>query len=322
MAFLSNTGPTPAPTPGGSGYDVAAAAEKFLAIQGGATGVNTPTVPLWLARPATPTLKPARKAAKTVKTYGRLEGNEGNASMTPGDRWVDPNAFSNPMESTHARTLTEDAAAMYWFDMSDEERRAFAEKAVKAGLWEPKDGADNLLAAWTRAVDMASTYNKANANDKEKWLSPWEALDKLYAAGVAGAGGVLDGIDGPFKGWRSNTSKLVRTFSEDEIQATATQILQQELGRDPSKEELKAFTIAANRQASLQPQIVTERSRDTAWDEQGRPIDSETERTVEGEAYDPSMDMLDQVRGSEEQKAVKMATDYFNATMQALGAIA
>lgn len=318
MALLANN--TAPPSPGG-GYDVAAAAEKFLAMQGGAAGANAPTVPLWLARPATPITK-KRTASTTKKTYGRLEGNDGTTVATPGDsRWTDPDFFTNPMANN--RTLTKSAAEMYWFDMEDDERQAFADRAMRAGLWEPKDGAKGLISAWSQAVDMASSYNEANADSKDKWLSPWEALDKLYAAGVAAAGGRLDAIDsGPFKGWRSNTSKLVRNFSEDEIQATATQILQQELGRDPSKEELKAFTIAANRQASLQPQVVTERSRDIAWDESGRPIDSESERTVAGEAYDPSMDMLDQVRGSDEQKAVKAATDYYNATMQALNAIA
>lgn len=324
MAYLSESGPSPAPSPTTSGYNIAEVAAKYAAMSGGATGADAPVVPLWLARPATPVIAPARRAARTTKTYGRLEGNEGNTSLTPGEKWSNPNFFTDP--SSHTQTLSKSGAEVYWFDMSDEERRAFAEKAIKAGLWEPKDGAKGLISAWAQAVDMAASYNSANPDAKDKWLSPWEALDKLYAAGVAAAGGDMDAFgDGsaqPYTGWRTSKFKSVKKFTDDEIQATATQILQQELGRDPTKAELKAFTIAANQNAAANPQTVTERSRDIAWDESGRPIDSETERTVDGEQYDPTADILGSVRGSEEQKNVKMATDYFSAAMQALGAIA
>lgn len=295
------------PNTSGSGAGTSMSDQQILSLLAGAGGgAGQPAsaiVPLWLTR--------ASNSAPPAKTR-------------PGRSGEIDYEIASARSDFRATPTTQDAAEQYWMDMPDEERRAFTQKAIKAGMWEPKDGPGGLFRAWAQAVGFAASYNGAHPGEKDKWLSPWEAVDKLYAAGYAGSNGAIDGIgkgNKPFTGWRTNKYNQVSTFTDQQIKQTAEKVLQQELGRDPTKAEVAAYTIAANKAAAENPQMVTERTRDTAWDEAGRPIDSETQRVTQGDSFDPSQTIQDMARGTQEHKNVKAATDYFSAAMQALGSI-
>lgn len=288
----------PAPTTGISDAQILALFEGAQGTKDG--GADSPIVPLWVSRPVQPMAN---------GFYPKRYGPGGPSSDTSPLSYVDE-AFSK------ARYASKGAAEMAWLDMEDKDRRAFADRALAAGMWNPKDGAQGLIRAWSQAVDMASTYNASN--DKAKWVSPWEAVDKLYAAYTAASGGtVMSPLD---TGWRTDKTKTVQNFTEDSIRKTAEQILRQELGRGPTDAEVKAYTIAANQAAAANPQIVTTRTRNTAFDAQGNPISQETQRSVSGDPFDPSLTIEQQARGTEEAKAYA-AQNYYNAAMQALGAI-
>lgn len=282
---------------------------QIEAGQGGEVNQNPAVVPLWVTRQRQ-VVKPTSSGGQPGWTYnpdtGRVQQETTGTAVNPV--WV---------KEPEIETYTRDYAETAWYNLSPEEQEAFAERAQKAGMWDPSDGPYGLFRAWTQAVGNAYTYNLARPNDREGWISPFEALEKLAAHNIAGQNGTING----YTGWRSQRNQQVLKFNEQQIGRTAKDVLQRELGRDPTDDEIAAYTIAANQAAARNPHIVTTRSRDTKFDERGNPIDSETEQTVEGEQFDPTETIEDLAEGSEEHEAYKAAAVYLPALQQALGAV-
>lgn len=272
--------------------------EQIQAMLAGTQSGTAPqqVVPLWVTRP---------RSAPSLTGRGRQEFGSTSEALAIMDDIEEPQYFDP------------DFAASAWIDLSDADKQEFAKRVQAAGAWEPTDGASRLVALWTDMVGKAAAYNSARPGSKDKWLSPFEAVEKLYPASVAGSDGAING----FTGWRTQRNKQFQSFTEDELEQTAEEILQRALGRNPTDDELKAYTIAANQEAKKRPQVVTTKTRDTAFDAEGRPIDSETVQSVDGEAYDPSSTIQDLVEGTQEYEDVQAATTYFPAVIQALNAV-
>lgn len=301
--------PTPVPfLPGGQPQDPLSVAMMFQQQMSGGGQAPTNVVPLWIKRASrSGVLLPAGPSArKPGDRRPFLEGNDAAPIRRTGTN-------VNPLLQKPESIQTQDYAESYWIDMTDEEREAFVDKARKAGAWEPSDGNGAMVRVWADAVAKAASYNSSRPQDQ--WLSPWEVMDRLYAASVAEQDGVISG----YTGWREQTDKVVTNFSEAQIAQAARDILQRELGRDPSDEEIRAYTIAANRAAKENPQTVVTRTRDTEFDAEGRPINTETQREVQGNEVDPSQLIDDAISGTDEWNEVKAATLYMPALMNALG---
>lgn len=292
MVVLAQNQPTP-PSP----IDLSDPNALFAALaaaNSGAVSQDPAIVPLWVNRPA------GNRTSTGISGRGFLERND-----------------ANPVLYEAPAMYTKGFAETQWTNLSDADKQEFADRAQKAGLWEPSDGAYGLFRAWAQAVGLAASYNEARVNDKDSWISPFEALQKLTANAIAGAAGTVNG----FTGWRSQRNKQILKFNEQQVEETATAILQKELGRDPTDAELKAYTIAVNREAAKNPHIVTTRTRDTAFDAEGRPTNTETEQTVEGAPFDPSQMIEDMATGTEENEAFKAAAVYLPALVSALGSV-
>lgn len=285
---------------------------ELEASGGGGATPNPAVVPLWINRTPQSLVPSSGGPTAPGWTYnpdtGRVE------QTSPAGTSVNP-VWVKPPEPIQAYTA--DYAESAWINLTPEEQEAFAERAQKAGMWEPSDGPYGLLRAWSQAVGMSASYNAARPNTQGQWISPWEALEKLAAHSIAGANGTVNG----FTGWRSQRTQQVVKFNEEQIGRTAKEVLQRELGRDPSEDEIRAYTVAANQAAARNPHLITERTRVTKFDEKGNPIDTETEQTVEGERFDPTETIEDLAEGTEEHEAYKAAAVYMPALMQALGSV-
>lgn len=293
------TPPTPAPSAQVPDSQILAALMAQSSGVGG--GADSPIVPLWMARPVQPMANGA---------YPKRYGPDGPQSDTSPISYVDE-AYSRQQYSTKS------AAEMAWLDMGDKERKAFADKALAAGMWNPKNPT-SLGEAWARAVGMAADYNTAQGEDKTKWVSPWEVVDKMYAAYVAATGGTMQSpLD---TGWKTETTKNVKQFSEADLQRTAEQVLQQELGRNPTAAEMKAYTIAVNQASAANPQIVNSQYRNTQFDAQGNPIARETQNVSSSEMFDPTLTIEQQARATQEAQNYR-AQGFYDAAMKALGAV-
>lgn len=280
------------PGPGGAPIlDARAMAAQLL--QGQPATTNEPFVPLWKVRP-----------------YGDNAAHQGNLnkldamSQSEGDI----SAAKTRQELTSDSVHTADYADSAFLDMSPADQTAFKTKAVKAGMIKDDATPAQIIQAWQNAVAQAEKYNKARPADKNKWISPFEAVDKLAINAAADNGAAWDGFS------RTVSSKQ---YSESEVKGNAISILQRELMRDPTDAEVKAFTLAINHQSALNPTITTSQQYPAGADG-AAPFTA----TTQTGGIDPNQILLDQVRSSPEHAKVDAAAVFYPALLQALGSVA
>ena len=295
------------PTPGSQSSSSADAyvgqliAQAMSAKQQQGGGADSPIVPLWRVRPAS-TSGGAGSSAAADRTYSQTRRSPFQIGEGPGVGTVlAPSATSTPAPQFY----TTNYAEAYWLDMSEEDRKAFMESAQREGFWKPSQGADGLVSAWGKAVSLAAQYNQNH--DKGKWISPFEAIEKMSIADMAGQNLAHD---------QFSTETTYRKFTANELMGNAKAILQQELGRNPTASEMKAFTAAVNQASMDNPQTVT---RQTTQNADGTTSSAVT--SVEGGNFDPNAVILDEVDDSQEFKDFQAASVYYPALLQALDSV-
>lgn len=293
--------PPPSPTPGSGGsFNADSLVQMYLqqAQDAGPSGEQTPLaqrqiIPLWATRP-----KPVSGSTNPIwvrsPTRGAGSANAAeNGATFPSTGPVVP----------QSKVVDSNTAEVYWLDMTDQERMSFADQAKASGLWNPTSGGAGLAQAWSHAVDLAMNYN---ASHKEgEWLSPFEAANKLAIKAMADANASHDAF---------STQTTHRSYSQTELLGQAKQILQQELGRNPTASEMKVFTSAVNRASAASPTTVTTR---THTDASGN---TQTDQQVQDSGYDPSGTILGMVDNTKESQNYQ-AVQYYQAALAALGSI-
>lgn len=246
----------------------------------------------------------------TIKSGG---ANGGGSGTSPANvpLWLVRSEMANRLTSSTEGPLptdkpqTQDYAEAHWLDMSEADKQAFAQAAMAADMWKPEQGAASLAQAWTQAVGIASGYNSAHQDDPKKWLSPYEAIQKLAPAMAASKGAAFNGF---------TQTTHVQQFRESDLYSQAKSILQNELGRDPTPSELRAFTVAVNIAAKQNPAVTTS--------QQANPDGTGDNQVVTyGGSFDPTQTIDEMVKKTDEYAQYQAAVDYFPAVMQALGAV-
>ena len=290
MALLVEDGRTPK-KPGG--FDVRSAVESALRdakATGGGGVVDPAVVPLWVNRPA-PRSGTSRWAVE-------------NAGVSQDEVMVDPSDFA-----------TEDTAKVAFLDLDDDQLAAFRHRAVQAGLADPDATKAELFGVWQQMVDETSAYNVSKGEDRDKWISPFEALDKLSmkrAAGDNAAAGV--GGDLPFTGEKTQTDTSVQSFNRSTLASTAQQVLQDEFGRDPTESELKAYVTAVNKAAEANPVVTTT----TGTYKKGDLVARDQQQSG---GVDATQVIRDSVEDDPEAVAYQSAAEYYPLAMQALNSV-
>lgn len=256
------------------------------------TSADTPFVPLWKQHPY----------GDTPQQQGVLNKQH---AMDIAEGYAPDQVTQNQAKPEDIHTA--DYADSAFLDMNPADQKEFRDKAVRAGMIKDDATPAQIIQAWQNAVAQAEKYNKSRPDSKSKWISPFEAVDKLGMSTAAAAGAAWDGFS------RTISNK---TYSESEVKGNAITVLQKELGRDPTDAEVKAYTVAINQQSALHPIITTQQQYPANGDQ--APFTAQT--TTGG--IDPNQILLDQVRSSPEHAAYDAAANYYPAVLQALGAIA
>lgn len=271
-----------------NGFDLAGALAALRSESSGA-GARPAIVPMWKSRPAKVSTSRIEMDTEGNTTYGKRRVEKIAPDLAP---------------------VTADAADASWLDMSAEDRAGFLALARRAGLVGKSPSPTDLASAWSKAVASAEKYNSATP-DKSKWVSPWEAVDKLALLDAASQGGVYDQF-AP----KTTVQRNARVYNSSELANNAEQILRSELGRGPTQAELAAYTIAVNAASAANPQVTT---TTTQFDQEGQASfqDSSTAGGI-----DPNQVMLDRVRNDPERARYQAAAVYLPDVFKALGAVA
>ncbi len=246
------------------------AGSSMPALAGSST--DPANVPLWLAPPKDPT-----------------------------SRWSQSNAkFTSDNSAVLAGMATANTATSKFMDLSASEVGAFKDLAVKAGLASKTSTSYELYGLWTQAVSMAQSYN-ATQRDPFQYLSPYQVLGRL-ASSQAAMGNASAGMS-------TTTTTQRQSFTEPELSGTITNILQKELGRDPTNAELSRYTKVVQAAYDASP-VVNTRTRYATGDYMD----------VQSGGTDTQQAVTDAVKKSPEWGTYQGATTYFNTAMQALAA--
>lgn len=290
--------------PGQFDLDAAIAAAVAATGTGGQSQAALPFIPLWKARPKarTITVNPGQFGdGEDLRSPGggRVTGGRGRLTVGPSD----------------SEFYTKDQASSAYLDLDDKDRADFRKRAIDAGLIRP--GADGVsdtevFEAWQRAANYAAMYN--SDREKDKWISPWEAVHRLAVQGVAGAGGAYD----PFRP-RTQTSTTKRNFTKgsdaEAVTRSLESIFNEEMGRAPTQEERAIYQRLVQKAYDKNPE------RTTTVTQTGEDGNTTSTSTAAG-GVDMTATLLDQVRDTDEADAYQAGATFFEAAMQALGAIA
>lgn len=278
------------------------AAAQAQAGQGPAAVEDMPLIPLWQVRPPSTANNAGSSAAADHNVTPSAGVGAGSAAAA--DRYI----ADAPRRAGDADgSVTMSAAEGHWMDMTAEERMAFAEAAEKAGVWKKSLGADALFQAWGKAVGWAGKYNALHKDNKRMWLSPFEAVTNMQIAGMADDDLSHDGF---------STESTIQQFTTHDLRMQAKQILQSELGRNPTDSEMKAYTAAVNAAARLNPRTTT--TQQVINPDGSRSSDSVVTGGMDEAAVAGTIQ--DMAQGTEESDAYKTASVYLPALQQAIGA--
>ena len=279
------------------------------AAAGGATDSvkDMPLIPLWKVRPPASVGMGAPSGAGSSAAADReISAAHPPLAGNANPIWV--TGKQQGLMATPEEYATMDAAEGQWMDMSTADRMEFAAAAEKAGLWKKSLGADALFQAWAKSVGWAGKYNHLHQDDKSKWLSPFEAVTKMQIAGMADDDQAHDGF---------STETVIQQFNVSQLTSQARQILQNELGRNPTDSEMKAYTAAVNAAARANPQT---RSTQVELGPDGMPVQGGDSTSVVTGGVDPQEIIQGMAQGTQESADFKAASMYLPALQQAIGA--
>ena len=286
-------------TPPADEFDLGSAIAAARAA-GAGTSSNPAVVPLWKVRPKAPT---------TLARGGR-DSSEWNAVLDA--RQANPSAFAKEELAT-VYGVTSDAAESSWLDMADQDKVDFLKLAKSAGLVSGNVSPAELASAWAKAVATAKAYN-ANQSNKQKWISPWDAVKKLALQDAAKYGGAFNGYSSQSQaGTWTNRQSNAKVYSSNQLSLAAESIARELLGRAPTADELAKYTNAVNKASALHPEIT---DQTVTRDEAGNT----TTTTATGGGIDANAVMADETKRNPEYARAQAAMTYLPALMNALSA--
>lgn len=191
-----------------------------------------------------------------------------------------------------------------WYQLSDGERRAWAERSYKLGLIKDPNDTMSAYQVWAAAVEQAAKfYSYAN-----KKITPYEAINYL-----AGGGAGLSGGGGGYKaGTTTSTGKQFQIPDPQAAEAAVKTIFQGAVGRDPTDGELKRYSSVLIAKAKASPTVTR---TTTTTDTEG----NQTSTSSSSGGYDAATTLKDPLQKTNEYGSYQAATTYMNALLGAIG---
>lgn len=206
------------------------------------------------------------------------------------------------------KVVTQSEAQMQWYQWSQAQRLAWTKRAYAlgySGVTSPTDVAGGLQ-LWSAAINESVKYFGVG-----KQVSPWDVLDlnagsnsdTLKKRGMVNKDGSI-----------TTTNSQINLSDKASVEALATQVLQQALGRDPTQSEVNTYYNTIRGQEQSHP-TVTKTTTNQA-------TGSSSSTTSGGFSQGDAAEMLkQQLQNDPEYAKYQGGTTYFQAAMQALGAI-
>jgi hypothetical protein len=285
----------------GAGADIyQGLADQFFSGGGAGSGSSTTTtdrvpnpgyVPLWRVRPTRPTVGTGDTGLGRMRRTKALQSDEGYLSVIQ-DLLV-------PAEQ----------ARRAYLDMTSAERAELKAKLVALDRI-PEDASEaDVMNEWSSWVTVAIEYNTGRKADK--WISPWEAMDKLAPSELGKEGAKFDGYAGPTE----QTQTSIQQFTLSQLKRDAEAILMQTLGRGASRGELTRYLDAVNAAAKANPEVTVVKGSAL------KPDGQRDMTTTKTGGIDPVQVMQGIARQDPEYAPVQAATTYFDAAMAALNSV-
>lgn len=194
------------------------------------------------------------------------------------------------------------------YTWEDDEVAAAMKKFRQAGI--NVTDFDQLTQAWQSLVDRASKTYTMSQGDKK--VSPWDVLE-MHKREQKAAGSLTDFENGS----QTRTSKSVAEVSEGASWQVLQSTLSQLLGRDPSDQEIRDYAYRMNTLAAKNPSITETITRYKA----GEQVSSESKTSGGFDAGDMAHAAYDQAQDDPEYAKIQGGTTYYNALIQAMGAV-
>lgn len=234
--------------------------------------------------------------------------DERNARPTWGSQLTPSNSTSIEAQRYAAAGLGTAASymstyadeVMAWYAWPESRRRAVAQMMADAGLIESSSNYVQARAVWQDAVEEASQYTAMG-----KQVSPMEMLNIM--------GGLRESRGGTTTQTSRSTTEVSRAAARQSIRA----IYQDQLGRDPTEDEMSRYTAMIQGQARSNPTVST---TTTTTDGSGNTT-SDT-KTTPGYGLDDAQEATrSKVEQNPEYGAFQAATTYFNVLENVVGSL-
>lgn len=234
----------------------------------------------------------------------------GNTTFSPVS--VDPSTgyMIDPKQKGETGVMTQSQAQMLWYDWTQAQRLQWAKYAFAKGFI---DSPTNLAAAqdkWNYAINESVNFFNSH---RQQQISPWAVLD-MHTGENADVlkKRALVGKDGTI----THTNSSINLMDKGHVEALATQVLQQALGRGPTQAEMNTYYATIRGEQQSHPQVTTSRTDAATGEQVG------TATTSGGFDETDAAEMLKQrIQNDPEYAKYQAGTTYFQAAMQALGAI-
>jgi hypothetical protein len=226
---------------------------------------------------------------------------------TPQGLRSDDGTEAETISASKAQTITRALNQPYLWD--EEELDEAMKRMQDAGL--DVRSFDDVTSVWESLVERAAkTYTFSKG---ERKVTPWDVLDLVKREDESANGG-----EDPENFTHVSTNKNVEDISEGEAWSVLQSNLSRMLGRDPSDQEVRDFTVRMNNLAARNPAI----SKTISTYKDGRLTNSKTIEKDSGfTADDMVMESYEDAQADPEYGAYQAASTYYNAAVGALGAI-
>ncbi|WP_181642235.1 hypothetical protein [Nocardioides massiliensis] len=169
---------------------------------------------------------------------------------------------------------------------------------------------DTMTQVWGGLVNRAAHIYSLSGGTKK--VTPWDVLD-MHKSESAAAGSLVDYESGS----KTTTQRTVSEITEGQGWQVMQQVLAQQLGRDPSDDEVRDFTFRMNQSAARNPSITETIQRYQA----GEIVEADSTTTGGWTGADVMRSAEQEAQADPDWAEYQSATTFFNATLGALGAI-
>lgn len=244
----------------------------------------------------------------------------GRALGRTATRGHDPSRFGGSVTYQQAQTLVGN-----WYANDPQFYKQFVNKLImyKIPGASPDMGLPEAMSAWDDLLKMSITLNKSGSD--KNW-TPWDILESYNRpAGSLGTRKVgdwlIDNATGEkvkYVGPRTKTTKqsAIDLSNPEQVQAVASQVLTQMIGRAPTDKELAQFKASMNGYERQHPEITTTTDH---YDDMGNVVASDVVHSGGVDDASRAAVLSKGVKKTKEYAKYQGGTTYFNALLQMIG---